>query len=141
MVWDTNPARQTGATGYSVIHPDNDDRYDYSQIYDVSGDTSGLNSFIGRLAKGGELVLAGFYSQPISFAFPPAFKREARMRIAAEWQPEDLASVHALIETGALDLSGLITSIAPAATAATAYPEAFENPDCLKMVLDWRDCE
>jgi bacteriochlorophyllide a dehydrogenase len=141
VVWDTNSARQSGASGYQVIHPDDDDRHDYAHIYDVSGDASSLNAFIGRLAKGGELVLAGFYSQPISFAFPPAFQREARIRIAAEWQPEDLQSVHALIETGALDLSGLITAIEPAGNAATAYPEAFENPDCLKMVLDWRDCQ
>jgi bacteriochlorophyllide a dehydrogenase len=141
IVWDTNTARQDGANGYKVVHPDDDDRHDYKHIYDVSGDASSMNAFIGRLAKGGELVLAGFYSQPISFAFPPAFQREARIRIAAEWQPEDLQSVHALIETGALDLSGLITAIEPAANAATAYPVAFENPDCLKMVLDWRECE
>ncbi len=141
VVWDTNRARQSGAVGYNVVHPDDDERRDYGHIYDVSGDASSLDSFIGRLAKGGELVLAGFYSQPISFAFPPAFQREAKLRIAAEWQPEDLQSVHALIETGALDLSGLITSIEPAANAAGAYPEAFENPDCLKMVLDWRDCQ
>ncbi len=141
VVWDTNVARQSGANGYQVIHPDDDDRRDYGHIYDVSGDASSLNGFIGRLAKGGELVLAGFYSQPISFAFAPAFQREARLRIAAEWQPEDLQSVHALIETGALDLSGLITTVEPAGNAATAYPEALENPDCLKMVLDWRDCQ
>lgn len=141
VVWDTNRARQSGASGYQVLHPDDDDRHDYSHIYDVSGDASSISGFIGRLAKGGELVLAGFYSQPISFAFAPAFQREARLRIAAEWQPEDLQSVHALIETGALDLSGLITSIEPASNAATAYPKAFENPDCLKMVLDWRDCQ
>jgi bacteriochlorophyllide a dehydrogenase len=141
IVWDTNTARQDGASGYKVVHPDDDDRHDYKHIYDVSGDASSMNTFIGRLAKGGELVLAGFYSQPVSFAFPPAFQREARIRIAAEWQPEDLQSVHALIETGALDLSGLITAIEPAGNAATAYPEAFENRDCLKMVLDWRECE
>ncbi len=41
----------------------------------------------------------------------------------------------------ALDLSGLITDIAPAAKAETAYPEAFENPDCLKMVLDWENVQ
>jgi 3-hydroxyethyl bacteriochlorophyllide a dehydrogenase len=140
VVWDTNPARQSGASGYNVIHPDDDDRRDYHHIYDVSGDASSLNEFIGRLAKGGELVLAGFYSQPISFAFAPAFQREARLRIAAEWQPEDLVSVHALIESGTLNLSGLITCVEPAANASSAYPEAFENPDCLKMALDWRDC-
>ena len=139
VVWETNPARHDGAQGYAVVHPDDDDRRDYASIYDVSGDASAIDSFIARLAKGGELVLAGFYSQPIQFTFPPAFQREARLRIAAEWQPEDLASVDALIATGALDLSGLISHQAPATDAARAYPTAFEDPQCLKMVLDWRE--
>jgi bacteriochlorophyllide a dehydrogenase len=110
-------------------------------IYDVSGDAAALDSFIGRLARGGELVLAGFYSDPIAFAFAPAFQREARLRIAAEWQAEDLASVRALVEAGNLSLSGLISCVEPAANAAAAYPQAFDDPECLKMVLDWSDCE
>ena len=44
-----------------------------------------LNKLIGRIAKGGEIVLAGFYTEAVSFAFPPAFMKEARLRIAAEW--------------------------------------------------------
>jgi bacteriochlorophyllide a dehydrogenase len=140
VVWDINRTRQDGGVGYHVIHPDDDDRRDYKHIYDVSGDASAINNFIGRMAKGGELVLAGFYSQPISFAFAPAFQREARLRIAAEWQPDDLATIHAMVQSGGLNLDGLITTVAPATDAATAYPEAFENPECLKMVLDWREC-
>ena len=138
IVWETDRARHGGAAGYTVVHPDDDDRQDYRHIYDVSGDAGAVGTFISRLARGGELVLAGFYSRPISFAFPPAFQREARLRVAAEWQPDDLASVQALIETGQLDLGGLITAIEPAHTAESAYPQAFADPDCLKMVLDWR---
>lgn len=140
VVWETEKARHDGACGYSVVHPDDDDRHDYRHIVDVSGDARSIDSFIARLAKGGELVLAGFYSQPVSFAFPPAFQREARLRIAAEWQAGDLASVQALIETGQLDLGGLITAVEPAAQAPAAYPAAFGDRECLKMVLDWRDC-
>lgn len=140
VVWETDRTRHDGASGYSVVHPDDDDRRDYRQIVDVSGDARAIDSFISRLAKGGELVLAGFYSEPVSFAFPPAFQREARLRVAAEWQPGDLASVQALVETGQLDLGGLISAIEPATNARVAYPAAFDNRDCLKMVLDWRDC-
>ncbi|MEL7446994.1 MAG: chlorophyll synthesis pathway protein BchC, partial [Pseudomonadota bacterium] len=43
----------------------------------------------------------------------------------------------ALIDSGKLDLSGLISDQRPAEEAADAYPQAFEDPDCLKMVLDW----
>jgi 3-hydroxyethyl bacteriochlorophyllide a dehydrogenase len=137
-VWETNAARREGAIGYPVVHPQSDERRDYRSIYDVSGDSTLLDTLIGRLARGGEVVLAGFYDQPLSFEFPPAFLREARLRVAAEWAPADLAAVTRMIETGALSLDGLITHRMDAAQAARAYRTAFTDPACLKMVLDWR---
>jgi 3-hydroxyethyl bacteriochlorophyllide a dehydrogenase len=138
VVWETNPDRRAGAGGYSVIHPDDDPRRDYKAIYDVSGDSRLLDTLIGRLARGGEVVLAGFYDQPLTFAFPPAFMREARLRIAAEWAPPDLPATKILIETGALSLDGLITHRFPASRADDAYRTAFGDPSCLKMILDWQ---
>jgi 3-hydroxyethyl bacteriochlorophyllide a dehydrogenase len=138
VVWETNPARMGGAEGYTVIHPDSDERRDYAAIYDVSGDPKLLDTLIGRLARGGEVVLAGFYEAPLSFAFPPAFMKEARLRVAAEWQPADLAATKALIEEGFLSLDGLITHHMPVQEADAAYRTAFGDPACLKMILDWR---
>jgi len=140
VVWERNPARADGATGYPVIDPQDDDRHDYGAIYDVSGDALLLDSLIGRLAKGGEIVLAGFYAQPLSFAFPPAFMREARIRVAAEWQPADLAATNTLAARGDLSLDGLITHRHDAEQADQAYRTAFADADCLKMLLDWRSC-
>jgi 3-hydroxyethyl bacteriochlorophyllide a dehydrogenase len=139
VVWETNAGRCDGATGYSVIAPDQDGRRDYKTIVDASGDASILDSLIGRLARGGEVVLAGFYSGTVGFSFPPAFMREARLRCAAEWQPADLEAVLSLLDTGRLSLDGLITHRRPAADADDAYQVAFGDPDCLKMILDWRD--
>jgi len=82
-------------------------------------------------------VLAGFYSERLSFAFPPAFMREARIRVAAEWQPPDLPATRALIESGRLSLDGLITHHHDASNASDAYRIAFEDSACLKMVLNW----
>lgn len=140
VVWETNPTRMGGAEGYgyTVVHPDQDERRDYRAIYDASGDPKLLDTLISRLGKGGEVVLAGFYEQPLSFTFPPAFMKEARIRIAAEWQPADLAATKALIEEGFLNLDGLITHHAPVRDAADAYRTAFGDPACLKMILDWR---
>jgi bacteriochlorophyllide a dehydrogenase len=138
-VWEINEDRQLGATGYSVIHPDADPRRDYGCIYDASGVSSLLDTMVGRLAKGGEIVLAGFYPEPLQFAFPPAFMREARFRIAAEWTREDLVATRDLIDHGALSLSGLITHTATADQAESAYQTAFEDPACLKMILDWEN--
>ncbi len=140
MVWETNAARRNGADGYPVLAPDADPRRDYRSIYDVSGDASLLDSLIARLRKGGEIVLAGFYSEALSFVFPPAFMREARIRVAAEWLPADLAEVNRLIAGGGLDLSGLITHRESAEQAEQAYRTAFGDSDCLKMILDWRAC-
>lgn len=137
-VWETNPARRSGATGYEVIDPAHDTRRDYHAIYDASGAPDMLNTGIAHIEKGGEVVLAGFYAAPLSFAFPPAFMKEARIRIAAEWTPDDLIATRALIESGALSLAGLVTHVAPPSDAAKAYEQAFTDPDCLKMILDWK---
>ncbi len=136
-VWEMNPARRDGAMGYDVIAPEDDPRRDYRAIYDASGAKGLLDTLIPRLARGGEVVLAGFYTEAVSFAFPPAFMKEARIRIAAEWNADDLTATRALIESGALSLSGLITHTRPAKDATGAYQTAFEDAYCLKMILDW----
>lgn len=139
VVWETQAARRSGALGYHVVDPALDTRRDYHSICDMSGDGALLDQLIQRLAPGGEIVLAGFYSAPLSFAFPAAFMREARLSIAAQWQPRDLQQVQRLCESGELSLDGLITHSAVAADAVAAYRTAFTDPDCLKMYLDWRN--
>jgi 3-hydroxyethyl bacteriochlorophyllide a dehydrogenase len=136
-VWEVDPVRSGGAVGYDVIHPDSDSRKDYRVICDVSGRTDLVDDLLGRLGRGGELVLAGFYDR-ISFDFPGAFLKEIRMRVAAEWSPPDLQATAALVAGGALSLDGLITHHAPAGSALTAYGTAFNDPACVKMILDWR---
>lgn len=136
-VWEIDADRKSGATGYSVIHPDDDPKRDYGCIYDASGVSSLLDTMVGRLAKGGEIVLAGFYPAPLQFSFPPAFLREARFRIAAEWTREDLIATRDLIDHGALSLGGLITHSVSAEQAESAYQTAFKDQACLKMILDW----
>lgn len=137
-VWETNASRRAGTHGYTVCDPDDDQRSDYARIMDVSGDSKILNALLGRIARHGEVVLAGFYPAELSFAFPVAFMREARLRIVAEWQKEDLQAVSKMVDDGTLSLSGLITHRAKAIDASSAYPIAFSDPHCLKMVLDWR---
>ncbi|MEM9530204.1 MAG: chlorophyll synthesis pathway protein BchC [Pseudomonadota bacterium] len=136
-VWEANPARCTDAE-YPVVQPTEDDARSYQRVCDVSGDPSVLNQIMPHLAVGGEVVLAGFYAAPVTFDFPPAFMREAKVRIAAQWLPEDLTRANALVTAGELSLAGLITHRATPADAPAAYETAFEDPDCLKMILDWR---
>lgn len=138
-VWEIDPSRRSGATGYEVIAPEDDTRSDYMSIYDASGSMNVINDLLKPLGKGGEIVLAGFYKEPVSFAFPPAFMKEARFRVAAEWTHDDLAATRALVESGTLSLGGLITHEANASDAPEAYQQAFSDADCLKMILNWKD--
>lgn len=138
VVWETAVQRRAGAIGYPVVAPADDDRRDYRRIVDCSGDASLLDTLIARLAPQGELVLAGFYDQPLAFAFPPAFVREVRIRVAAQWQPTDLRAVRDLAAAGQLALGGLVSHQAFATDAQAAFGTAFGDPACTKMLMDWR---
>lgn len=141
VVWETNPARAAGARDYTVIDPRDDTNRQYRAVYDVSGDATIVGKVLPHMARGGEIVLAGFYTDPISFAFPPAFLKEARLRVAAEWAPDDMTATTGLIAQGRLHLDGLITHRRPFTDAADAYATAFADPNCLKMLLDWRGAQ
>ena len=138
VVWETQAVRQSGALGYGVIHPDDDARKDYRCICDVSGDSGILNRVIPKMAPGGEVVLAGFYKQDLSFSYAMAFMREASIRVAAQWKKHDLDAVVAMFHNGSLPLEGLITHFETPQRAQQAYEVAFGDPNCLKMVIDWR---
>lgn len=140
IVWESRPERRLGALGYEVKDPATDDRRNYRCICDVSGDSALLDTLITRLAPGGEVVLAGFYDAPLSFGFPGAFTREARIRVAAQWQPDDLIGVRDMVQAGRLSLEGLITHRSSPNDADAAYRTAFGDSTCLKMILDWRVC-
>lgn len=138
VVWETQAVRQSGALGYGVTHPDDDVRKDYRCICDVSGDSGILNRVIPKMAPGGEVVLAGFYKQDLSFSYAMAFMREASIRVAAQWKKHDLDAVVAMFHNGSLALEGLITHFETPQRAQQAYEVAFGDPQCLKMVIDWR---
>ena len=137
-VWEKDAKRREGSFAYSVLDASEDDKRDYRCIVDVSGASALLDKLISHLAPGGEIVLAGFYKERVSFEFPPAFMREARIAIAAEFQPTDVTAVLGLIDAERLSLKGLITHSMPAKNAAKAYGQAFNDPECLKMAMDWR---
>jgi 3-hydroxyethyl bacteriochlorophyllide a dehydrogenase len=137
VVWESSDRRRAGGNGYAVVDPADDPRSDYGLICDVSGDSSLLDTLIARLGHGGAIVLAGFYNAPLSFTFPPAFMREVQLTVAAEWRQEDLRRVLAMVQNQELSLAGLISHRASPGDAAQCYPTAFDDADCLKMILDW----
>lgn len=139
VVWDIDAKRRGGAQGYSVLDPADDAGSSYHTICDVSGARGVLDQLIQHLSPAGEIILAGFYSDRVDFAFPAAFMKEARIRVAAEWKDADMEAVLALLEQGRLSFDGLVTHEFGCRDAAQAYDKAFNDPDCLKMVLNWSD--
>ena len=135
VVWETMEDRRGGASGYAVTAPEAGRTY--RTIIDASGDAGIVDQLMPALEKQGEIVLAGFYAQPLSFAFPPAFMKEARLRVAAEWQPHDFDAVCAMANDNPALLDGLVTHCLPANRADEGYRTAFSDPQCLKMILDW----
>jgi len=141
-VWEVERSRMKPESGeYAVCRPDADPRQDYNVILDVSGDVGLLDRLVSHMALGGEIVLAGFYKNDVSFAFPPAFIKEASFRISSEFTAEDLIMVRGLVDAGCLSLDRLITHRMPASSAQDAYPIAFDDPSCLKLALDWRHAQ
>ncbi len=136
-VWENNPQRFSGADGYNVTSGFDDARRDYRQIVDASGDSGILDTAVAHMAPGGEIILAGFYSKPLSFIFAPAFMRQAAIRISAEFDPSDVQAVLSLVEDGSLSLSGLVSHSASFTDAAAAYETAFGDPACTKMIIEW----
>lgn len=140
-IWETQVSRRDSRDGYAVVDPALDTHKSYARVCDASGDPAIINRILPHLAKQGVITLAGFYHDPVNFNFPPAFMREASIRIAAEWNKSDMTDVMQLLALGRLSLSGLITHRADATAATEAYNTAFTNPQCLKMVLDWRQLQ
>jgi 3-hydroxyethyl bacteriochlorophyllide a dehydrogenase len=76
VVWETNPARRE-APGLPGDRPGRPTRAATTAHLRRQRRRRMLDTLIGRLAPGGEVVLAGFYDEPLSF-LPAAFMREAR---------------------------------------------------------------
>ncbi|MCM2472490.1 chlorophyll synthesis pathway protein BchC [Rhizobium sp. CG5] len=138
VVWEVAAARRDGGCGYAVIDPQDDRDGRYGTAIDASGNATVIDSIVEHLQRPGELVLAGFYGERLGYAFAPAFMRELTLTIAAEFRPQDVAEVIALVEAGRLSLKGLVTHRASPQDVPSAYRTAFEDLDCLKMIIDWR---
>jgi 3-hydroxyethyl bacteriochlorophyllide a dehydrogenase len=135
-LWEASPERQQ-TDGNPVFTHATDARNDYQLIIDVSGDHQIIDQAVAHMTQGATLVLAGFYHSALHFDFAPAFMREITIKIAAEWHRDDITTAAELIAESKLFIDDLVTHRYPATEAASAYREAFTNPDCLKTILDW----
>lgn len=108
-------------------------------LIEATGSMTALAGALPLLANHGRVVLLGYYDT-MNIPYAPIFMREAQIFVAREWQfgPEgDLPRVRDMLASGALDVRGLLTHRVPIRNIQAAYRLAFEDPSCLKLVLEW----
>lgn len=107
-------------------------------IIEASGSMAALAEALPLLAPGGAILLLGYYQQ-LQLPYMPLFLKEARLLTAKEWSPGDLQRSRDLIAEGALDVAPLLTHERPIKDLTSAYDQALNDLDCLKLVLNWAE--
>lgn len=142
-VSDRDASRLSRAVGDEIINVDEVNLTDVIEqpvnaIVEASGSMTALTESLSLLANGGTILLLGYY-QTLQVPYMPLFLKEARLLTAREWAAGDLVRSRDLIVSGSLDVSSLLTHQLPVAAVASAYDTALNDPQCLKLVLDWTD--
>jgi bacteriochlorophyllide a dehydrogenase len=108
-------------------------------LIEATGSMTALAGALPLLANHGRVLLLGYYDH-INIPYAPVFMREAQILIAREWQfgPDgDLPRARDMIAANELDVRGLLTHRVPLDRIQAAYRLAFEDPSCLKLVVEW----
>lgn len=106
-------------------------------IIEATGSMEALAAALPLLATGGTILLLGYY-QRLELPYMPLFLKEANCLTAKEWAPGDLIRCRDAMASGALDVAPLLTHRCTIDDVDGAYATALEDPDCLKLVLDWQ---
>jgi 3-hydroxyethyl bacteriochlorophyllide a dehydrogenase len=105
-------------------------------IIEAAGSMAALTDTLPQLAKGGTILLLGYY-QKVDLPYMPLFLKEARLLTAKEWAPGDLLRCRDMMLEGALNVAPLLTHTLPVTEIEQAYDVAMNQHDCLKLVLEW----
>ncbi|NTV63200.1 MAG: zinc-binding dehydrogenase, partial [Oscillochloris sp.] len=108
-------------------------------LIEATGSMTALSGALPLLANHGRVLLLGYYDT-MHLPYAPLFMREAQLLIAREWQfgaDGDLPRVRDMLASGDLDVRGLLTHRVPLDRIQAAYRLAFEDPACLKVVVEW----
>ncbi len=105
-------------------------------IVEASGSMAALAEALPTLANDGTILLLGYYDT-LNLPYMPLFLKQAKVLTAREWAAGDLIRCRDLMASGALNVAPLLTHQLTIENLQEAYQEALENPDCLKVVLQW----
>jgi bacteriochlorophyllide a dehydrogenase len=141
-VTDRNPNRLETAVANQVINVVSESLTDavaepVSVVVEATGSMEALAGSLPLLAKGGTLMLLGYYSK-LELPYMPLFLKEARILTSREWAPGDLNRCRDMIAAGQLDVGTLLTHEMGVDDIAAAYDVALNDENCLKVVIEWK---
>ncbi len=105
-------------------------------VIEATGKEELFDVAVGSLKKFGLLLVLGFYSN-LGLTFGPSFIKEITMKIAGQWNPENIEYSKFWLTRNAHHLSGLFTHRLPAEDPRQAFDTALSDPDCLKIAMTW----
>ena len=114
---------------------------EFDIMIDSTGVMSAIETGLRFLKFHGKVVFGGYY-QRMNIDYSQAFEKELSFIAARQWAKGDLLRVKELIREGKLQAKKIFThSHSVETNLAEAYNQAFNNPDCLKMVLNWKETD
>ena len=108
-----------------------------SNLIDATGKMEAIAPLLMKMQKGGRIVLLGFYDC-LSLPYQPIFLKELTLVSSSQWASGDVARVRDMMINGEIDTANLITHRADVSDAPHAFDVSFNDPACVKMVLNWR---
>jgi 3-hydroxyethyl bacteriochlorophyllide a dehydrogenase len=108
----------------------------YDVLIDATGKMDAIAPQLMSVKNGGWVVLLGYYDK-IELPYMPVFLRELTLASSMQWAPGDLARARDAIANGEIEVRSLITHCLPADEAPKAFDVAFNDPNCVKMILSW----
>ena len=112
---------------------------EFDILIDSTGVMSAIETGLRFLKFHGKVIFGGYY-QRMNIDYSQAFEKELSFVAARQWAKGDLLRVKELIKDNKLQARKIFTHSRSVNTDLTeAYHQAFNNPDCLKMVLNWKE--
>jgi len=141
---DTQKKRLSYSSADLRVNPETDDvsaalaGHEFDVLIDSTGIMSAIDTGLRFLKFHGVVLLGGYY-QRINIDYSQAFQKELCFIAAKQWAKGDLERVRELIAQHKLNAERIFTHQHTVEDdISSAYLQAFNDPDCLKMILLWK---
>jgi 2-desacetyl-2-hydroxyethyl bacteriochlorophyllide A dehydrogenase len=148
IISEMNPTRVAlaQAMGFEVVNPAKNDLVEYVSaktdggLADVVFEVAGVQPTVDVMTEvagiRGRIVMVAIHGQPRPVNLFKFFWKELKLIGARVYEPQDYDKAIALVSAGELELSQLVTSVAPLSEVQSVFEQIDANPDGMKVLLD-----